>query len=236
MANSGTIFLDEVGELSLACQVKMLRFLETMEVTRVGGSKPKKLDVRVISATNKSLEDMVKAGTFREDLYYRLNVVYIRVPPLRERPDEILPMASNFLAYFKKKYQKDVVISEFACEVLLDHPWPGNVRQLKNAIEYAVATCDDIIESHHLPNNVERSNKVAEENQIEINGINNAAAGYNALETNSEPLLSSHIKEIEKEAIKKALLATNNNRTKAMEMLGISRKTFYKKLKEYNLS
>jgi len=235
LANTGTVFLDEVGELSMASQVKMLRFLETMEMTRVGGTKSKKLDVRIISATNQSLESMVSAGTFREDLYYRLNVVYIIVPPLRERPDEILPMVTNFIAYFKKKYQKDIAISDQACEVLLENSWPGNVRQLKNAIEYAVVTCEDVIYAHHLPKHMEKETANIIGEDVKNNGIYAIPIDERiTVEAKSDPL-SSQIKIVEKEAIKKALLSTNNNRTKAMAILGISRKSFYNKLKEYGL-
>ncbi|MBI5453094.1 MAG: sigma-54-dependent Fis family transcriptional regulator [Deltaproteobacteria bacterium] len=140
-AGSGTIFLDEIGDTSLDIQVKLLRVLQEREFERVGGSRMMKLNARVIAATNKDLEQAVRDGEFREDLYYRLNVVEIRLPPLREREEDIIFLADHFLNLFKRRYQKDIEgFSPSAINQILDHGWPGNVRELKNAIERTVLT------------------------------------------------------------------------------------------------
>ncbi|MBI2412119.1 MAG: sigma-54-dependent Fis family transcriptional regulator [Deltaproteobacteria bacterium] len=140
-AGSGTIFLDEIGDTSLDIQAKLLRVLQEREFERVGGSRMMKLNARVVAATNKDLEQAVREGEFREDLYYRLNVVEIRLPPLREREEDILFLADHFLNLFKRRYQKDIEgFSPSAVNQILDHGWPGNVRELKNAIERTVLT------------------------------------------------------------------------------------------------
>lgn len=139
MANKGTVFLDEIGDMPLHMQVKLLRVLQEQEIIRVGGLVPIKIDVRIIAATNQDLWEMVKKGEFREDLYYRLNVVPINIPPLRERPDDILELASKLLERYSKIYEKNIKdISLEAEKLLLQHSWPGNVRELENLIEYGV--------------------------------------------------------------------------------------------------
>lgn len=135
LANTGTLLLDEVGELSLAAQVKLLRVIQEKEVQRIGAAKPVKVDVRLIAATNKDLWSMVCKGTFRQDLYYRLNVIHIHIPPLRERREDIVPLANYFLQYFNKKYGKEKQISSELYRFLMRQDWPGNIRELENAIE-----------------------------------------------------------------------------------------------------
>ena len=218
LADQGTLFLDEIGMLSPAAQVKLLRFLENMEINKVGMTEIKKLDIRVIAASNYPLEKLVGQGKFREDLFYRLNVIRLEVPPLREREDEIMLLANSFVNFFSKKYNKEIAISSEASEILKNHKWPGNVRQLKNVIEHCVAMCDGIILPVHLPQGMLSVKK--ESLKLRIEGMT----------------LQNRVQEVEREAIVEALKKTNNNRTKAIEILGISRKSFYSKLKEYKIN
>ena len=155
LANKGTLFLDEIGEIPLSSQSKLLRFLEDHEIIRIGGTEPKEIDVRVITATNKKIDEMVSSKLFREDLYYRLNVVPIHIPPLRERRDDILSLIFHFLNKFNHAYQKKKVLSPEVIETLSKHDFPGNIRELSNMIErLVVVTEKDRIESPDLPNSV----------------------------------------------------------------------------------
>lgn len=138
LANTGTIFLDEVGELPLDMQVKLLRVLQEQEFERIGGRKPVKVDVRVLAATNRDLEEMVKQKTFRQDLYYRLMIFPVHIPPLRERPDDILPLAQLFLQTLNRKYDFKKYLSPLSAKMMQDYSWPGNIRELRNIIERAV--------------------------------------------------------------------------------------------------
>lgn len=157
VADQGTIFLDEVGELPLEIQVKLLRALETRTVTRVGGSRPIPIDIRVLSATNRDLMEMVKEHRFREDLYYRLRVVPIHIPTLRERTDDIIPLTKMFLAQYSEKYGLNKDFSHMAYRVLHQYEWPGNVRELKNVVERMVVMSDgDTITAEELPMYQER--------------------------------------------------------------------------------
>lgn len=152
VADQGTVFLDEVGELLLEIQVKLLRALETRTVTRIGGSQPIPIDIRVISATNRNLLEMVKEHQFREDLYYRLRVVPIHIPALRDRTDDIIPLTKLFLAQYNKKYGLNKDLSHMAYRVLLQYEWPGNVRELKNVIERVIVMSDgETITAEELP-------------------------------------------------------------------------------------
>ena len=138
LANTGTIFLVEVGELPLDMQVKLLRVLQEQEFERIGGRKPVKVDVRVLAATNRDLEEMVKQKTFRQDLYYRLMIFPVHIPPLRERPDDILPLAQLFLQTLNRKYDFKKYLSPLSAKMMQDYSWPGNIRELRNIIERAV--------------------------------------------------------------------------------------------------
>lgn len=151
-AAGGTLFLDEIGELPLSMQSRLLRVIQDKEVQRVGSTSCKRVDVRFIAATNKNLEREVAAGRFRQDLYYRLKVAVLQLPPLRERKSDILPLARGFLAYYCKKYNRRVALAEAAEEILLEHSWPGNVRELENTLQGLVLTCDrNKIEARDLP-------------------------------------------------------------------------------------
>lgn len=160
IANRGTVLLDEIGEMPLHLQVKLLRVIQTKEIMRVGGTKPKKLDVRFIAATNRDLKQMVKEGTFRKDLYYRLNVIPIKAPPLRERKEDIPALAQYFLNEFNKKYHLHKSFSSETIQMLMAYSWPGNVRQLRNTIEQLVLlTESDVIEWKNLPKEILQENE-----------------------------------------------------------------------------
>lgn len=157
VANGGTVLLDEIGEMPLHLQVKLLRVIQTREVTRVGGTKSKTLNVRFLAATNRDLKKLVQQGTFREDLYYRLNVIPISIPPLRERKEDIPTLSQHFLKKYNTKYSANKTISEDASQLLMKYNWPGNVRQLENTIEHLVIlTDDDKIKYNDLPKEITR--------------------------------------------------------------------------------
>jgi two-component system, NtrC family, response regulator AtoC len=219
-AQGGTLFLDEIGEIDATLQIKLLRFLGERTFERVGSNKTLTADLRLIAATNKNLEAMAKAGTFREDLFFRLRVVEIRLPPLRERTDDIPLLAQNFLREFAKENNK--AVGDFtadALELLMNYSWPGNVRELRTAIEHAVVLCrGEKITARDLPPSV-RSDAVA-------------AA------TDPARLLARNdltIKEAEKQLIVRALKETRGNRTLAAKKTGMSRRTLHRKLHAYHL-
>jgi len=156
-ANGGTLFLDEIGDLPLHLQVRLLRVIQEREVVRLGRVTPVKVDVRIIAATNQDLEQMTLDGRFRQDLFYRLNVVPLTIPPLRERPEDILPLCTHFLDVFGKRYHRPKRLSPAAVDALTQHTWPGNVRELENLMERLVITVeDDTIEPSHLPASITR--------------------------------------------------------------------------------
>ncbi len=211
-ANGGTLFLDEVGEMSANIQVHLLRVLEEKEFTRVGGNEPIKVDVRVISATNKDLTKAIERQEFREDLYYRLNVVNIDLPPLRERKEDIPLLAEHFLNKFASDNRKGIEgFSPESMEFLLDYDWPGNVRELENAVERAVILARDSVVA------------VGDLRQRGMASVGSARAGKN-------------LKEIEREHILSILRETGDNYSEAARILGISRMTLYNKVKEYGIS
>ena len=216
MANQGTLFLDEVGEMPLSMQVKLLRVLETGEFERVGGNETIKVDVRIIAATNRNLEEMVASGNFRQDLYYRLNVFAIEIPPLRERVEDIPLLAHYFLRYFAKENKKDIV--GFTPEVeklLVSYPWPGNVRELKNIMERAVILAKGpYIELNDLPPKLRLVQTSSDLTDLILMPV------------------GSSIKEIEREAIRKTLLYTKGNKVLAAKILGIGLATLYRKQKQ----
>jgi two-component system, NtrC family, response regulator AtoC len=216
VANGGTLFLDEVGDISLAIQPKLLRFLETGEFRRVGGTNLLTVDVRVVSATNKDLRDEVNKGKFREDLLYRLNVVTLQVPPLRERPEDIPVLAEYFLGR-KSKPTAPKHLSPAALTLLKTHAWPGNVRELEHVLEGAMLLCaGEMIQPSDLP----------------IHGHREWAGA--APEPPAGPSAVS-LEEMEKEHIEKLLRANGYNRARTAEALGISKKTLYLKIRRYGL-
>jgi DNA-binding NtrC family response regulator len=218
-AQGGTLFLDEIGEIDATVQIKLLRFLGERTFERVGSNKTLTADVRLITATNRNLEAMVKAGKFREDLFYRINVVTLRLPPLRERLEDIPLLAQAFLKEFAQENQKPV--SHFSPEVmdlLRRYSWPGNVRELRTAIEHAVVLCrSDRITARDLPAAV-RQSPVPE-----------------PVPTRPEPVDELTVKGAEKQLIIRALKETGGNRTLAANKLGMSRRSLHRKLHAYHL-
>jgi two-component system response regulator HydG len=217
-ADGGTLFLDEIGETSAAMQAKLLRVLQEKELQRVGGEETLPVDVRVLAATNRDLLQAVESGQFREDLFYRLNVVALEIPPLRERRDDIPLLAQHFLGKFAEKNRKDVKgFTPQAMDLLLKYEWPGNVRELENAVERAVIlrTGDHVTEKQ-LPMTITRA-------------LENETPAPSQL----DPSRTRPLEEIEKDAILAALEATGGNKSEAARRLGITRKTLHKKLKRY---
>ncbi len=217
LADGGTIFLDEIGEVDEATQVKLLRVLENREITRVGGEHPIKVDVRVIAATNKDLKAKVKEGTFREDFYFRLCVVEINVPPLRERREDIELLALSFVKTFSKENNKKIEgITNEARKALFSYSWPGNIRELKNAIEAATVMAKGrMIEIEDLPQSVK--------------------GGTSKAESTVTITLPVTLEEGEKKIILETINYCNGNKTKASQTLEIGRKTLHRKLSEWKM-
>ena len=230
-ANDGTLFLDEIGEMSLSAQVRLLRVLQDGEFTRVGGNEVVKTDVRVIAASNVDLERAVEHGTFRSDLFYRLSVFPIRLPPLRERPEDIHPLVIHFLEHYKQKTGRFISgISKDALQALVEYDWPGNVRELENAIERAVIIASGRqIELDDLPEAISKraTDERAQLRRERVEAANEGRAIQ--LEIN----VPATIEEIERRAIEATLDYTGNDKTRAARALGIGRKTLYRKLLEY---
>lgn len=210
MANGGTLLLDEIGEMGLNLQAKLLRVIQEKEIDRLGGRGPVPLDIRIIATTNRSLKEEVKKGRFREDLFYRLNVFPIVLPPLRERPDDIPLLAEHFLRVFSVRNGKNIEgFTEEAVEALIASPWKGNVRELENVIERAVLVCRG--------------------KEIDVKDL------FYGEEDLSPYFHTGTIREMEKELILRTLKETGGNRTMAARRLGISIRTLRNKLKEYAL-
>ena len=216
LADGGTLLLDEVGELSLKSQVDFLRVLETKEFRHLGGTKLITVDARIIAATNRNLEEAVKQGDFREDLYYRLNVVPIRLPPLRERGDDIPLLAERFLSEFTAQHRREPKdVSRDAMRLLRLYAWPGNIRQLRNLMERLVITVRDSgIQPEHLPEEIQASKEDARTMVV---------------------ALGSSLKDIERETIRRTLAEVTNHREKAAKLLGISLRALQYKIKEYGI-
>ena len=222
-AEGGTIFLDEIGELPLNLQVKLLRVLQESEVRPIGSSKTKKMDVRVLAATAKDLEEEVQEGTFRQDLFYRLNVMPIKMPPLRKRSEDIPLLARHFVERYNKRLGKEInAIAPDAMDMLVRHNWPGNVRELENSIERAMILADD-------------SSLLAEDFSIETT-LTNIKDGQLFDELFEGYSLKDAQKYLEKKMIIKALGATGGNRTKATQLLKISHPSLLSKIKAYDIS
>ena len=219
-ADGGTLFLDEVGDMPLVMQAKLLRVLESGEVVRLGANETRHVDVRLVSATNHNVEDLVKSGGFREDLYFRIKGVAIHLPPLRERREDIPLLAQHFVAKFSQQMDKPTLhIAEDAMMRLVQHDWPGNVRQMINAVQNTVILCDgDKIEPRHLPPEITGGT-----------GDRAGAAGGNFTGGGMS------LDQLEKQAIRESLRITGGNREQAAKMLGIGERTLYRKLKEYGL-
>ena len=217
LANGGSIFLDEIGDMTMSMQVKLLRVLQEREIERLGGTKTSNVDIRVIAATNRDLEQLVKVGTFRYDLYYRLNIISLNIPPLRERYEDI-PLLCNVLLQKINNTINSAIsgISPAVMKLFTEYRWPGNVRELENVLERAVNLMDDeeFITLEHLPPTIKRSYKSYEDLSSDIYSIRENA---------------------ERQAICKALEMTEGNKSKAAQLLGLHRSGFYKRLKKYNI-
>ncbi len=216
LAVGGTIFLDEIGELTMSAQTRLLRVLQEREFERVGGTMTIKADVRLVAATNKNLEEAITQGTFREDLYYRLNVFTVFLPPLRERKTDILLLADHFVEKYAREHSKVVKrISTPAIDMLMSYHWPGNVRELENCIERAVVVCDDaVIHGHHLPPTLQ------------------TAEGSGTLPSNS---LNAAVASLEREMIIETLKITHGNQARAASLLQITERIINYKVKKYGI-
>lgn len=220
VAHGGTVFLDEVSEMAPALQVKLLRVLQEKEFEPVGSVKTVKVDIRIIAATNKDLEKLVEKGRFREDLYWRLNVVPIHLPPLRERKEDLLPLLEHFLRLYNDKYQGAVeAFSPDALELLYRYDWPGNVRELENLVQrLVILKGEGVIGPEDLPEKIRRNHR-----------------GKTSLEVLGEGSLHETLNSIERELILEALRKANGVKKKAAELLGIKRTTLLHKLKKNGL-
>jgi Nif-specific regulatory protein len=216
LADGGTLFLDEIGDLSLMTQVKMLRVLQEREFERLGGTTTVKINVRLLTATNRHLEQAITDGYFREDLYYRLNVFSIFVPPLRERKDDILLLADYFLDKYTREHNKQIKrIATSAIDMLTSYHWPGNVRELENAIERAVLVCETlVIHGYHLPPTLQTAE----------------ASG-----TVTRGSLTEAVEAYEKDLLQDALKTTRGNRAKAAKLLHSTERIIGYKVKKYGL-
>ena len=213
IAEGGTIFLDEIGEMSLKTQVKLLRVIQEKEYEQLGSNKVRNMNVRFIAATNRDLPTLIKNGDFREDLYYRLNVVSLHIPPLRERKDDILPVARHFLSEMNHIYNKQIKdFSEETAAAFLKHDWPGNIRELKNIVERAVIFC--------------------EEEQLDVNCLPDP---YRSKINEGNSNLKNVYEKVTREVILEALEKSNGSKSKAAEILNINRRTLYNKMKLLDL-
>jgi len=223
-AKDGTIFLDEIGDMSLGLQSKLLRVLQEKTFTRVGGNETLYSQARIIEATNRKLEELVEKNLFREDLFYRLNVLTIFIPPLKERKEDIPLLTSYFIAKYAKKYQKNVTgITPEVMDIFMEYEWPGNVRELENALARAVI--------------VAAASKIIKDNLPATLSKGNGKSVPESPEEKSKEFtsLSKLIEQVEREAIVKALERTDGNKSKAAKLLGISRKSLFNKLRQYNI-
>jgi DNA-binding NtrC family response regulator len=221
LADGGTVFLDEIGDMNPFLQSKILRVLESQTFMRVGGEREIKVEIRIIAATNKDLETMVKEGFFRKDLYYRLKVMVVEMPPLRDRLEDILLLSNLFIEENNKEYNKTIRgFSDEAKKLMVQYSWPGNVRELRNVIERAMILTDqEVITPKHLPFELKQTEKIPEDTEHEISEIT--------------PDMS--LEDMEKVHLSKVLKRLEWNKSKASKTLGISRATLRAKIKKYNL-
>jgi transcriptional regulator with PAS, ATPase and Fis domain len=216
VANGGTIFLDEISSISLSIQAKLLRVIQEREVMRIGSSKPIKVDVRIIAATNENLTACVKEGKFREDLFYRLSVVPLHLPPLRDRKEDIPLLINHFLHKYSRRAKKQIVgLGQDVLEALMQYDWPGNIRELENTIERAVV--------------LSRSEEL-ELDALVYHGISSGSSLLSPMDGTYRSL-----EEVEKEYIKTVLHAQQGNKSQAAKVLGIDRKTLITKIKKYHI-
>jgi two-component system response regulator HydG len=225
-ANGGTLFLDEVGDMPMATQIKLLRVLESGEITRVGSNTPGRVNVRILSATNRNLEEAIASGAFRSDLYHRLKVVTVAIPPLRDRSGDIPLLIEHFVKQFAKRHGKQIKGISLAARVKLgSYPWPGNVRQLRNVVEsMVVVDCDETLDVDDLPL------------ELEPDVPPTAMAAPTDVATGLQALVGKPLDEVERIFITETLKLTGGNREQAAALLGIGERTLYRKIKEYQLT
>ena len=225
-ADGGTLFLDEIGDMPLATQAKLLRVLEAREVVQVGGNEPRSVDIRLVAATNRNLREMVADKTFREDLFHRLQVVEIHLPPLRERTGDVPLLVEHFMAEFREAHGREVVgIAPEARALLARYPWPGNVRELRNAVENMVLlAAGETLTGDDVPVGI----RLWESEGVE--------SGADATLAGAFHLAGRSLEEVERALIKANLELMDGNRKRAAEVLGMGERTLYRKIKEYGLS
>jgi transcriptional regulator with PAS, ATPase and Fis domain len=229
MATGGTIFLDEIGEMPVVIQAKMLRVLEEHTFRRLGGVHDIQVDLRVVAATNRRLVDAIHQGRFRQDLYYRLNVIQVVLPPLRDRKDDILPLVQFFIGNFNPRFRRNIQgLTTPAAEALLQYDWPGNIRELRNTVERAMVLEEsEWIQPSSLLLEVEQFDESIAEPP--------ATAASIAAKVVETPAFGSTLEEAERNMVVQALQKAGGNQTKAAALLGISRDTMRYKLKKFNL-
>ena len=220
IADGGTLFLDEIGDLPLSTQVKLLRVLQEEQFERVGGAQSIEVDVRVIAATNKNLEELIKEGKFREDLYYRINVVSVTIPPLRERKEDILHLINHFILKFLSETKKEKVeFSREATDILMKYNYPGNIRELENIVHHSIVLArGEMIATSDLPAKIEESSKVE-----------------SAFSVNENSTLPEQVEKLEKMLVINALKKTNNNQLRAAKILGISERNLRYRLEKWGM-
>jgi len=237
LANEGTLFLDEVGNLSLDTQKKLLRMLQEREIVRLGSNKPIKIDVRIVTATNTNLEELIKKRVFREDLYYRLKEFSIVLPPLREREEDVLLLARLFLNEFNKEFNKKVKeISPEAMALLMRYSWPGNVRELKNVMRSSVLLAKKYILPENFPQEIQLD-EVFSERVLSSKVVpdEESQEKKDIAQGSLKEIGKTAKKEVEKQAILRVLKEVNGNKSKAARLLKIDYKTLYNKIKKYNI-
>jgi len=235
LADGGTLFLDEIGDITPSLQVKLLRILQQQEFERVGGNKTIKTNVRLVAATNRNLEDMVRKGDFREDLFYRLNVIPIHLPPLRERYEDVKLLIEHYLRRFMKEHRKNMYFSKPAMELLLDYPWPGNIRELQNTMERMVLICPDgEIEpqmlSHVLPFNYQKLYMQNDPTPPPLYPQPSSPEPHTPT-----TITKKSLQDLEKESIVQALIDSNGVQTKAARLLGMTARQIGYKIKHYGI-
>ncbi|MGC8719835.1 MAG: sigma-54 interaction domain-containing protein [Thermodesulforhabdaceae bacterium] len=255
LAHTGTLFLTEIGDLPLSLQVKLLSFLDDRVIYPLGSTKGVQVDVRIIAATHRDLQQMVREGKFREDLFYRLNVVRIHIPPLRERSGDVKLLLEHFLKHFTAEFRKSIDgFSPEAFSLLLSYPYPGNVRELRNIVEYAVNICTEkVIQVSHLPSylveaasesktSISLGEEARDHSVLAEHWHNQPLTGEKAASATTRPLSppveipqSVHWDDIEKAMIIEALMKAKGRRGKAAQMLGWGRSTLWRKMRKYNI-
>ena len=240
LADGGTLFLDEIGDITPSLQVKLLRILQEQEFERVGGTKTIKTNVRLVAATNRKLEEMVANGEFREDLFYRLNVIPINLPPLRERFEDVKLLIEHYLKKLSKEHRKQISFSKQALEILLDYPWPGNIRELQNTMERIVLICPEGVVSpemlnHVLPFNYQKMHMEPVVEEKPVQEIQTNVIEPVPHDSSNSMLTKASLQEMEKDSIIQALIDNRGIQTKAAAQLGMTARQIGYKIRKYGI-